>query len=660
MKVLLILFKMLLLAMVVQSSNIAQAQFVAEGINYQAVLRDAGGNLLNNEDVVVRVGIISGSMTGTLVYEEDHFDTTSTYGLSSFVIGLGTTTGTGTTSDFTTIDWGASSHYVNIQIDINNTGTFVDVSTSQFFAVPYALHSKTSDQQYNLSGLQDVDTAGLQVGQTLTWDGSSWIASGIDTVNYASTADSAMYADTASYAAMSGGTTYCDTASYAHYGDTANYSAMAGWAATADSSTYSDTAGFALNSVNGWSRNGNSLTGTEFLGSTNAEDLVFRTDNTERMRITSAGKIGINTGTPTAQFEVVGDDGFMVTSNHGAGTSQTMTGSRMVWYPKKSHFYVGGGTVNLHDGNTGNYTFGQGYNSTTTGDYSVAMGNTCTSLGECSFAVGFASRAVGDYSFAQGQNSDVTGECAIGMGRLALSRGLGSVALGYHPWALADHAVAIGHQVEATDTSSFAFGYRASSQHKGAFVYSDRSTTSPRLTSTADNQFLVRAAGGTWFYSAADLSAGVNLPAGGGAWTSVSDSTKKENFQDVDYAEVLAKLDQLEVTEWNYKTQNDDVRHIGPMAQDFYALFGYGESDTTITTIDIDGVNMAALKGLIEKAESLEKRNQEFEALQAKYDQLKAEKVDLIRRLDEIEATVSKILTSDVSETNSVGLNTRK
>ena len=56
----------------------------------------------------------------------------------------------------------------------------------------------------------------------------------------------------------------------------------------------------------------------------------------------------------------------------------------------------------------------------------------------------------------------------------------------------------------------------------------------------------------------------------------------------------------MPVKTWNYKTQAADIRHIGPMAQDFKAAFGVGESDTGITTVDADGVALAAIQGLNE------------------------------------------------------------
>jgi len=54
----------------------------------------------------------------------------------------------------------------------------------------------------------------------------------------------------------------------------------------------------------------------------------------------------------------------------------------------------------------------------------------------------------------------------------------------------------------------------------------------------------------------------------------------------------------MPITRWSCKSQGKTVRHIGPVAQDFKAAFGVGENDTTITTVDADGVAFAAIQGL--------------------------------------------------------------
>jgi hypothetical protein len=137
--------------------------------------------------------------------------------------------------------------------------------------------------------------------------------------------------------------------------------------------------------------------------------------------------------------------------------------------------------------------------------------------------------------------------------------------------------------------------------------------------------------GSTTFYSNPGQTAGVTLAAGGGAWTTVSDRNAKENFQPVNPTVVLAKVAALPMTTWNYKSQDARIHHLGPMAQDFKAAFGLGESDTGITTIDADGVALAAIQGLNEKVES------ENALLRRQLDRRDAENAELKERLERLE-----------------------
>jgi hypothetical protein len=126
-------------------------------------------------------------------------------------------------------------------------------------------------------------------------------------------------------------------------------------------------------------------------------------------------------------------------------------------------------------------------------------------------------------------------------------------------------------------------------------------------------RMFVKTPGGTTFFSNEGQTAGATLAPGGGAWTSVSDRNAKENFAPVDTAEVLAKVAALPLSTWNYKSQDASIRHVGPMAQDFKASFGVGETDTGITTVDADGVALAAIQGLNRKLEEKEARIAELE-----------------------------------------------
>jgi hypothetical protein len=82
-----------------------------------------------------------------------------------------------------------------------------------------------------------------------------------------------------------------------------------------------------------------------------------------------------------------------------------------------------------------------------------------------------------------------------------------------------------------------------------------------------------------------------------GTWASASDRNLKTDVARIDDAAVLDKVAALPISRWSYKSERG-VRHVGPMAQDFYAAFGVGEDDKHITSIDEDGVALAAIKAL--------------------------------------------------------------
>ena len=75
---------------------------------------------------------------------------------------------------------------------------------------------------------------------------------------------------------------------------------------------------------------------------------------------------------------------------------------------------------------------------------------------------------------------------------------------------------------------------------------------------------------------------------------------------------------ELPLTTWNYKADTG-TRHLGPMAQDFFAAFGIGPDDQHIATVDADGVALAAIQGLHQK---LEETRAENAALKARLERL--------------------------------------
>lgn len=106
-----------------------------------------------------------------------------------------------------------------------------------------------------------------------------------------------------------------------------------------------------------------------------------------------------------------------------------------------------------------------------------------------------------------------------------------------------------------------------------------------------------------------------------GTLTQNSDRNSKENFRTLDHKALLQKIAALDITEWNFKYENADVRHIGPMAQDFHKVFGLGEREDRIAPLDTSGVALAAVQGL---QHELADRDRRIADLEAKLDRLDA------------------------------------
>jgi hypothetical protein len=69
--------------------------------------------------------------------------------------------------------------------------------------------------------------------------------------------------------------------------------------------------------------------------------------------------------------------------------------------------------------------------------------------------------------------------------------------------------------------------------------------------------------------------------------------------------EILTKLAVLPVSTWRYEWEPASVRHLGPMAQDWKATFGLGDTDTTIPHVDANGVLLVAVQALVRQVQEL-------------------------------------------------------
>ena len=92
-----------------------------------------------------------------------------------------------------------------------------------------------------------------------------------------------------------------------------------------------------------------------------------------------------------------------------------------------------------------------------------------------------------------------------------------------------------------------------------------------------------------------------------------SSKTLKENFEGVDPQRVLDRVIKLPIQQWNYIRDDDDVKHIGPMAEDFYNAFKLGTTPKGISSVDASGIALAAIQALNVKLKEKEMRIEKLE-----------------------------------------------
>jgi len=122
---------------------------VPQGVGYQGVATDAAGFELINQSISIRASILSNSATGTIEWQEIHNTSTDTFGLFNLTIGQGTTTGNGAQANFADISWGASTHFLRIEMDVNGGSNYSFMGTNQLMSVPYALYAENANINYD-------------------------------------------------------------------------------------------------------------------------------------------------------------------------------------------------------------------------------------------------------------------------------------------------------------------------------------------------------------------------------------------------------------------------------------------------------------------------------------------------------------------------------
>jgi hypothetical protein len=337
---------------------------------------------------------------------------------------------------------------------------------------------------------------------------------------------------------------------------------------------------------------------------------------------------------------------------------------------------VGGGSQNIASG-TGS-TVGGGLQNAASGDYSTVGG-------------GYQNTASGENSTSMGYGDTASGSSSTALGYQNTAGGAASTAMGEHVTASGEASAAIGYFNIASGAAAIAMGSFAQAANNNTFVWAD--SQNPSFSSTTNDEFSVRAQNGvrlsdntslyfgattrqminlwgtqyaigvqsltTYFrtdnaspnngfiwYKGGTNNSGYANPGGGvelmhlvqsglyvnSTFVSSSDRNVKQDFADVSSRAILDKVAHLPIQTWAY-TNDPAVKHLGPVAQDFYAAFNIGPDDKHIAVVDEGGVALAAIQGL----------NQKLEETRMENATLKQQNDLLAERLNELEATVKQL-----------------
>ncbi|HQR12507.1 MAG TPA: hypothetical protein PLW68_14375 [Casimicrobiaceae bacterium] len=252
------------------------------------------------------------------------------------------------------------------------------------------------------------------------------------------------------------------------------------------------------------------------------------------------------------------------------------------------------------------------------GDFAIVGGGYANTAG------GFASTVAGGVSNISNSNwSTVAGgygnvasapwSAVMGGDSNSASAYASTVLGGWHNNASGIGSVAAGDSANANQDSCFVFGGWSNFPSAGPNCLGQKNI----VRFMVDHGFSVdyssaRAdGGGNRWVAIGDTIAGDTIHAwnhahltDAGVWVDASSSVHtKTEFEAVDAGAVLREVVRMPITTWRYKEGEGGVRHIGPMAEDFWAAFGVGYGPQTIANLDARGVALAAIQGLNAKLE---------------------------------------------------------
>jgi hypothetical protein len=157
--------KILIIILVFQAVALSSWAQVPQKMSYQCVVRNVSGILVVNKSVGIRISILLGTPTGTMVFQETYSPNpqTNANGLVSIEIGGGTPT----IGTFSSINWASGPYFLKTETDPSGGINYTITGTIQLLSVPYALRARTVELEGDSDPTNEIQALSIS-GTNLT------------------------------------------------------------------------------------------------------------------------------------------------------------------------------------------------------------------------------------------------------------------------------------------------------------------------------------------------------------------------------------------------------------------------------------------------------------------------------------------------------------
>ncbi|MCL5733315.1 MAG: tail fiber domain-containing protein [Patescibacteria group bacterium] len=361
------------------------------------------------------------------------------------------------------------------------------------------------------------------------------------------------------------------------------------------------------------------------IGTTTTSTATFKVSNASSsaaLVVVPSGNVGIGTTTPSNPLTVSGNANFsgqvgigttvstsinLVSSNTNGieaieGDSSGSLGNSfgiLGGYNLGRVGVVGGGIGVINNNSSGSSGGGWDFWAKNNGCIAGPMN---TSLGEYSLCI----QANGVVTF---NNTTTQTFAAINSNGNSYFNG-GNVGIGTttpsNPLTVSGNANFSGQVGIGTTTSNYSLNIEGGTGYNGIYVHSNVADGYGINVSSGGRYGVYAYTTGPATYAIYGSGAagydfgGVNGEyTNGGVWTNGSSRALKTDFTNLNKDDILNKIMKLPITKWVYKSSPDQW-HIGPMAEDFYPLFGTS-NDKSIDTESPAGVALIGIQALNDK-----------------------------------------------------------